>query len=203
MNRELRTFTLDRAASRSSPAGIRFRGHAAVFGKKTWIGPPGRGFWEEVAAGAFDRALEEDDVRLLLEHDPHWILGRTGAGTLRLSADKAGLAVDSDFPDTTYAADAVASLDRGDLSEMSFAFDPRRDERGDPVGQELVEQRDGSWLRRLTDVRLFDVSIVAYPAYEGTDAALRAVEARRGEFRTNQLATLRTRLEAAWKGVTA
>lgn len=197
--RELRTFTLDRSVSRADGGTVRFRGHAAVFGQKAWIGPPARGFWEEIVPGAFNRALEEDDVRLLLEHDPRWILGRTGADTLRLGIDKRGLTVDADFPNTTYANDAAESLDRGDLSQMSFAFDVRRDERGDPIGHDVIEQKDGTMLRRLTDLQLFDVSIVAYPAYEGTDAALRAVEARRDEYRTIHLATLRNRLEAAWK----
>lgn len=197
---ERRTFSIDRAASTTVPGGVRFKGHAAVFGQRTWIGPPGRGFWEEVAKGAFDRALEEDDVRLLLEHDPRWILGRTGAGTLRLSADKQGLAVDSDFPNTSYAADAAESLSRGDLKEMSFAFNVRADDAGQPVGHELKELRDGNTLRILTDVSLSDVSIVAYPAYEGTEAALRAVEARRAGMHAKSYEQLRGRLEAVRKG---
>jgi len=192
---EQRTFTLDRAGTRASggPLGLRFRGHAAVYGERTWIGDPKRGFWEEITRGAFDRALEEDDVRLLLEHDPRWILGRTSAGTLRLSADKRGLVVDADFPNTSYAADAAESLERGDLTQMSFAFNVR------DGGEQLDTLRDGTTLRRLTDLSLSDVSIVAFPAYSGTEAALRAVEARRADLRPNQLAELRARLEAAWK----
>lgn len=198
---EQRTYTIDRVASSAIPGGHRFRGHAAVFGQRAWIGEPGgKGFWEEVAPGAFDRALEEDDVRLLLEHDPRWILGRTSAGTVRLASDRNGLSVDADFPDTTYARDAAVSLERGDLNQMSFAFAPRKDENGRSIGDEVVNLRDGSILRRLTDVALSDVSIVAYPAYAGTEAALRSVQARSAEFRTVQFQALRARLDAAYKG---
>lgn len=191
--RELRTFTIDRAAVGGTAGGTRFRGHAAVFGERTWI-PAGRGFYEEVTKDAFARAIDEDDVRFLLEHDPRWILGRNTAGTLRLSTDKRGLAVDADFPDTSYARDAAISLERGDLTQMSFAFNVREG------GEEVSTLKDGSTLRRLTDVQLSDVSIVAYPAYESTDAALRAFEARCDQQVQSRLAARRERLEAARKG---
>lgn len=193
---ERRSFALDRASSaRAAPGaagGVRFRGHAAVFGERAWI-PEGRGFWEEITKGAFDRALEEDDVRLLLEHDPRWILGRTTAGTLRLATDKRGLAVDADFPATSYASDAAESLDRGDLSQMSFGFTVR------DGGDEVSTLKDGSTLRRVNDVDLWDVSIVAYPAYAGTEAALRSIEARRAQHIQQRNADHRAWLDAARK----
>jgi HK97 family phage prohead protease len=190
---EQRTFAIDRAATGSSAGGIRFKGHAAVFGERAWI-PAGRGFWEELDRQAFDRALEEDEVCFLLEHNPEKILGRTSSGTLRLSTDKRGLAVDADFPDTSYARDAAVSLERGDLSQMSFAFQVR------DGGEEVSTLKDGSTLRKLTDVTLSDVSVVAYPAYTSTEAALRAFEARCAEQTKNHLVVLRGRLEAARKG---
>jgi HK97 family phage prohead protease len=197
-DQERRTFQLDRAGLRAAGPGSRFKGHAAIFGERTWIGPERFGFWEEVVKGAFDRALQEDDVRFLLEHDPRWVLGRTAANTLRLSTDKRGLVVDADLPDTTYAADAAVSMERGDLDQMSFAFAVRDD--GENQGEEWSRLKDGTDLRRLTDLRLYDVSLVAYPAYEGTDAALRACEARRATCRTETFQSMRARLEAARKG---
>jgi HK97 family phage prohead protease len=191
---ERRSFSIDRASSSAGPGGIRFKGHAAVFGQRTWIATDWGGFWEEVSKTAFDRALEEDDVALLLEHDPRWILGRNTAGTLRLAKDKAGLAVESDFPNTTYANDAAESLSRGDLRAMSFAFTVREDEEGRPIGQTIKETKEGP-VRTLTDVRLWDVSVVAFPAYEGTDAALRAIQACRADETTGRLLALRRRFE--------
>jgi HK97 family phage prohead protease len=198
MSEERRSFTLDRAGTRTTngqAGAIRFRGHAAVFGERAWIGDERRGFWEEITKGAFDKALAEDDVRLLLEHDPRWILGRTSAGTLRLSTDKRGLVVDADFPNTSYASDASESLARGDLSQMSFGFNVR------DGGEELATLKDGSTLRRLNDITLSDVSIVAYPAYAGTEAALRSVEARRAEHIHECNAERRAWLEAARKEI--
>lgn len=194
--RERRSFALDNVSARvDRDAGrIRFRGHAAVFGERTWIGPERGGWWEEVAKGAFDRAVAEDDVRLLLEHDPRWILGRNTAGTLRLTVDRRGLVADADFPNTSYAADTAESLARGDLNQMSFAFTVNQD------GEELTTLKDGSILRRLTDLTLYDVSIVAYPAYDGTEAALRAVEARRADSNRERLLALRRRSESILKG---
>jgi len=190
--KETRTFTLDTVSMRARTEGLHFRGHAAVFDQRTWIGPPKAGFWEEVAPEAFTRAIREDDVRFLVDHDPGKVLARNTAGTLRLTTDKKGLVTDADMADVTYARDLAVLLERGDISQMSFGFIP--------TAEQWSTDDEGVETRRLLEVELFDVSAVAYAAYGGTDAALRAVEARRAEFRTNQLATLRNRLEAAWKG---
>lgn len=190
--RETRTWAMDTISMRARADGLHFRGHAAVFDQRTWIGPPKFGFWEEVAASAFDRAIEEDDVRFLVDHDPGKVLARNTAGTLRLTKDKRGLVADADMADVSYARDLAVLLERGDVSQMSFGFVPRV--------EEWATLDSGEEVRRLVDVELFDVSAVAYPAYEGTDAAMRACEARRADHRTNQLATLRRRLDAAWKG---
>jgi len=192
MSRERRSFAFDTVTMRARTDGLHFRGQAAVFDQRTWIGPPKYGFWEEIDAAAFDRAIREDDVRFLVDHDPGKVLARNTAGTLRLTTDKKGLVADADMADVSYARDLAVLLERGDVSQMSFGFVP--------TTEEWSTLDDGTEVRRLVEVELFDVSAVAYPAYDGTDAALRVVEARRADHRSNQLATLRTRLEAAWKG---
>lgn len=143
-----------------------FSGHAAMFGSRTWIGPKRWGFWEQVSKSAFTKTLAEADVRFLINHDPNLLLARNKAGTLRLSEDSKGLATEADL-DTrqSYTSDVVISLDRGDISQMSFAFDVVKD------SWELLD--DGNELRTLLEVRLYDVSVVTYPAYEDTDAGLR------------------------------
>src|SRR5687768_5826990 len=75
-------------------------GYAAVFNQETVIGGGMWGFREQIAPGAFDTAIENDDVRALFNHDPNYVLGRTVSGTLKLSADKKGLRYDVDLPDT-------------------------------------------------------------------------------------------------------
>lgn len=146
----------------------KFRGHALVFDKRTWIGGRSWGFWEEIAPGATKKTIGEADIRFLINHDPSLLLARRKAGSLTLAEDKAGLRTDADL-DTrqSYTSDVVISLERGDISQMSFAFEP--------IAWERSEVEDGNMLIRFTELRLFDVSVVTFPAYEETDAGLRGL----------------------------
>lgn len=146
---------------------IGFRGHAAVFNQKARIGGSDWGFWEQVGRGAFRKTLGEADVRFLINHDPNLVLARTAAGTLRLSEDNIGLYTDADMAPVSYASDLAVLLERRDVTQMSFAFEPTE--------YRIEAADDGSELITLTAVRLWDVSAVTYPAYEETDAALRGV----------------------------
>ena len=54
---------------------------------------------------------------------------------------------------------------------MSFAFSIGKD------GQEWKRVGEGPWERTITKVsRLYDVSVVTFPAYPQTDAAVRALQ---------------------------
>jgi HK97 family phage prohead protease len=198
MTTERRTATMDLVSVRARPdAGLGFKGRAALYNKRTWIGPPKFGFWEEIALGAFDRAVSEDDVRFLVDHDPAKVLARTSNGTLRLVADKKGLNVDADMADVSYARDLAVLLERGDLGEMSFAFVTDDD---NPERVSWSRLKDGTNLRRLVGFdRVLDVSCVGFPAYEGTEAAMRAVEARRRDANRERLLAMRRRLETLRK----
>lgn len=166
-----RTKPLDsRTVTRAADAGgaIGFKGHAAVFDTRTWIGSKRWGFWEEMAPGCFTKSIGESDVRMLQNHNPDLLLARMAHGpadTLRLSEDGIGLAVDADMAPTSYAQDLAALLERGDCTQMSFAFDM--------VAYEWTYLADGTELLRHTECALWDVSPVTYPAYVETDAALR------------------------------
>lgn len=161
--------SVTRAAGDAGPIG--FKGHAAVFNVRTWIGSKRYGFWEEIAPGAYTKTLYEADVRFLHNHNPDLVLARSvpqrtePPSTLRLDEDAIGLGVDADMAPTSYAQDLAISLDRGDITQMSFAFDM--------VAYEWSYLADGTELLRHTEVALSDVSTVTYPAYIETDAALR------------------------------
>lgn len=157
--------------ARTAPDGPpQLVGYAAVFNSPTRVGS----FEERIAEGAFSDAIAQDDVRALFNHDPNYILGRTTAGTLRLAQDARGLRYEVDLPDTAWARDLWASVQRGDITQSSFAFAVAPD----------GEQWDGTQkppVRTLTRIHLFDVSPVTYPAYTQTTVAVRA-EARAAEL---------------------
>lgn len=144
---------------------IGFTGHAAVFDNRTWIGSKRWGFWEEMAPGCFAKTIQEADIRFLDGHDTVRLLGRNKAETLRLSEDGIGLAVDADMAPTTVGRDVAISIERGDLTQMSFAFDM--------IEYTWTVLDDGNELLRHTEVALWEVSTVTFPAYEDTDAGLR------------------------------
>lgn len=142
------------------------RGHAAVFGR---LSENLGGFRERIAPGAFSRILDSaPDVRLLFNHDG-LPLARTTAQTLELREDPQGLHVWARLDARrTDAADLRYALERGDVSQMSFAFrvSPEHDVRDgeDDEGTPIYEVREVS--------DLLDASIVSYPAYPQTDVSL-------------------------------
>jgi HK97 family phage prohead protease len=129
------------------------------------------GFIERVAPEAFDWTLKQKpDVRALIDHDSSLVLGRTKAGTLRLSVDNKGLKAEIDPPDTSYARDLMVSMERGDVSQMSFGFRVLEDS-WDDLDKEVARR-----ILRKLDLDGGDVSIVTYPAYRATKVSVRALE---------------------------
>jgi uncharacterized protein len=137
-------------------------GHAAIF--NTW----GDGGWfrERINPGAFANALGKSDVRALFNHDPNHLLARSTSGTLRMMEDDMGLQVEFDIPKSR--EDIREAMMRGDLNQMSFAFTIERDE---------WRYNDDKDERTIMEIReLYDVSLVTYPFYKDTSAALRSLE---------------------------
>jgi HK97 family phage prohead protease len=166
-----RAVTLTGIEVRTADTGaVSVRGHAAVFDSPTMIGPPGVGFEEIIAPGAFRKTIADGaDVRLLFNHNPDLVLARTKSGTLTLREDKRGLAVDAQLAPTSVGRDLAVLIQRGDVSQMSFGFRAVKDR------WESVTRSDGSSVERRTvlEAQLFDVSSVTYPAYDDTDLAMR------------------------------
>jgi HK97 family phage prohead protease len=162
---EMREIRFNLAGVRSGQGSARnIEGYAAVFNSPTKIGD---NFLEQIRPGAFTRAIrEKQDVRALVNHDPNLVLGRIGNGTLELKEDARGLWFRCDVAPTTAGDDVLASIRRNDIGECSFAFAAVSDEwTSMDVGGKRCD------LRTLTDVDLFDVSPVCFPAYSGTSVA--------------------------------
>ena len=101
----------------------RIEGYFSVFDSNYEIAP---GLTESVDAHAFDRALSEDDVRALINHDTSLVLGRTTAGTLKLRTDDHGLWGSILInPNDQDAMNLYSRVKRGDVSQCSFGFEVR------------------------------------------------------------------------------
>src|SRR5690625_3457786 len=182
---EQRTTALDAAGVRVVRAddqeAPRFEGHAAVFDSRTQIGNPfGWGWFEEIARGAFDKTLAEGDARFLVDHDTSLLVARVSAGDLRLHIDPIGLAVNSELDtELSYVRDLVRNLEKRRITGMSFGFYVVRDTweelEVDVAGDDGKTRVRTAVLRTIQQVRLLEVSAVTFPAYEDTDAGLRAM----------------------------
>lgn len=176
MDRQERTFEIEmevRALENGAPL---IDGYAVVFDSwsEVMLDARGRRFRERIAPTAFDRALgQQPDIRALWNHNADKPLGRTRNGTLRLTKDGAGLRIELQPPETSWGADAVTSIRRGDVSGMSFAFAAQRD------GGDAWEKPgpDGISHRTITDADLYEVSPVTFPAYPATQVMVRSVTA--------------------------
>lgn len=124
-------------------------------------------FREVIRPGAFRKTLRENkaQIKSLWNHDSNYVLGSVRAKTMALRETDRGLEVEIEPPPTQWAMDAMVSIDRGDVNQMSFGFDV--------VKQDWSRTQDGENLRTLIEVRLNEVSPVAFPAYRQTDVSLR------------------------------
>lgn len=136
---------------------------------------------ETVAPGAFGNTLGED-IRALINHETRLVLGRNKAGTLELKEDSHGLWGRIRInPNDMDAMNLYERVKRGDVDQCSFGFDILKEEH------EIRE--DGSVLWTIKEVRLYEVSVCTFPAYEET-----AVSARKKDYEEIQ-----KRKNAAWK----
>lgn len=153
-------------------------GYFSVFGGTYELWP---GATESIDPHAFDDALT-DDIRALVDHETRLVLGRNKAGTLELKVDSRGLWGRVKInPDDTDAMNLYSRVQRGDVSQCSFGFQ---------VLDEATEYReDGSVHWTIKKVKLYEVSVCTFPAYEDT-----SVSARKQDY-----AQLRARKNEAWK----
>lgn len=161
-NIERREATLELRVAKSETDSPKIEGYSAVFGQ---LSSDLGGFREQIAPGAFAESIKSHDIRALFNHDPNAVLGRNKAGTLVLSEDDNGLFMRVNPPDTQWARDVVALIERGDVTGQSFSF---------VVEEDSWDKQDAGWTRTLKKVRLYDVGPVTFPAYPQTDASVRS-----------------------------
>lgn len=179
----IQDFVIEQRADDES-GSMKASGYPVVFDKETFIGFEGRGFYESIDPRAFDNA-DMSDVCLRYNHSDNFlIMARTRNDSLRLSVDDTGLRMDSDLIPTSFNKDMYIATRAGLLTEGSFAFTVRKDDK--------EKRSDGYIHRRILEVgKLFDVSICDNGAYgdktaiyarslEQAEAWLRQVETEKG-----------------------
>lgn len=147
--------------------GRTITGYAAKF--DTWSEPIYGWFVEKIARGAFEKT-DMSDVIMVFNHDISGVLARTTSGTLKLSVDETGLRFEFEAPDTTLGNDMLELVKRGDISKCSFKFVVETDEWRYADDSNKLEY-DERTVKAIA--RLYDVSLVTYPAYKDTEASVR------------------------------
>jgi HK97 family phage prohead protease len=175
---EVRTNSVDFEV-RAEGDGMTFTGYASVFNSPSEdLG----GFVEYVAPGAFKRSLQSrNEVKLLWNHDSGEPLASLRGGTMQLIEDEVGLRVTAKLPNTTRGRDIAELLRTKVIDSMSFGFNVIKDSWS----------RDGQ-TRTLESVRLFEASIVSFPAYAATTATVRSAPS----INADELADALLRLES-------
>jgi len=166
MNKEIRSLEFEIRAEQGEKEGRagRLTGTPIVFSQVTDLG------WirEVIDPGALDQT-DLRDVRFLVGHDTSGIpLARSRNNnensTMQLTVTDRGMEirVDLDIENNPRAKELYSAVQRGDISGMSFMFTVDRDEWEDlDTDQPLRHVRSIG--------RVFEVSAVTFPAYEGTD----------------------------------
>jgi HK97 family phage prohead protease len=150
-------------------------GYAIVFEEETLIGDEERGFKEVISRTALQDTLMKD-VPLKYNHmDSFLILARTKNKSLVLSVDNIGLKVHAELIDTHSNEDVYKMVRSGLLDKMSFAFTVKKQswDRSGKIPVRRIESID----------RLYDVSVVDLPAYEGTSIYSRSLDLVETELR--------------------
>ena len=174
--------------TRAEDGNLYIEGYFSVFNREYQIC---NGIVETVDPKTFDETLH-DDIRALVNHDTTLVLGRTTVGTLTLKVDQRGLwgriTINQQDQDALNLYNRVA---RGDVSQCSFGFEI--------LDEEMVERPDGVTEFRLLKVKLYEVSVVTFPAYEDTAvvARKRDLEDRNNRKREAWMASMRKKLKGA------
>ena len=165
MNREdMQTRSISGAFKTRTEEGgdLYIEGYFSVFDSNYDLWP---GASESVARGAFSETLDRD-VRALVDHETRLVLGRTTANTLELREDNHGLwgriKINRDDSD---AMNLYARVQRGDITQCSFGFSI--------LDEETENREDGSVHWTIRKVKLYEVSVCTFPAYEDTGVVAR------------------------------
>ena len=156
---------------------MKIEGYFVIFNSETKLF---ENYYEEISDKAF-KDIDLTDIRALADHDTAKVLGRTKSQTLSLSVDDKGLYGEITInKNDSEAVNLYERVKRGDIDQCSFGFN---------ILDETMDTRaDGSTKWTITEIELFEVSVVTFPAYADT-----AVEARSEQMKQLEKRNLQTR----------
>lgn len=147
-------------------SGFLVRGYATTFNDPyTLFVEDGVEYKEMIAAGALDDA-DFSDVIFLYNHTGMVYARNKKTGTLRLSPDETGLAVEADLRllSDFGGGELYAAIKAELVDKMSWAFTVRRDHYDAQTHTRVID----------SIAKVYDVSAVSIPADPNTDIAARA-----------------------------
>lgn len=158
-------------------AGLIIRGYAALYDVTA---PIGGEYLEKIAPGAFTKTIVSGDVVALLAHDWSRVLARQSAGSLRLKDTALGLAFELDADVSTPSGqEALGTVRQRAVKGCSFGF---------RVLWHDWEDHGEIPLRIIREIELYEISLLANPAYDTTSAW---VSSRKSSANSNNTAAQR------------
>lgn len=149
--------------------GRTMTGYPIVFDQWTEIHGWEGDFKERIAPGAVKRTLRNnaDQVKVLFNHGMDPSIGDKPLGRASvLKADDVGVYLEVPLSRTSYNDDLLALIEDGAIDGMSFRFSVVQEEWNAP--------KRGLPERTITELKLFEVGPVTFPAYEATSVGLRS-----------------------------
>ncbi len=151
--------------------GRTMTGYPIVFDTWTEINSYEGRFKERIASGAVARTLRNnrEQIKVLFNHGMDPSIGDKPLGKASvMQADARGVYVEVPLSETSYNEDILALLRDGALDGMSFRFSV--------LDEEVVypERKGAMPERTITELRLYEVGPVTFPAYQATTVGVRS-----------------------------
>lgn len=157
--------TETRADGSADPKAHVLIGTPIVYDTPTVINDPRGSYTEIIKRGALDGA-DISDTRLLVGHDTTRIPLAKAPKTMQLTVTDKGLEMRAELANTESANAAYTAVERGDLDGMSFAFKV-------PEGGDSYDRATNT--RTILKIeKIYEVSLVAFPAYQTASVEARA-----------------------------
>lgn len=164
-------------------------GRAIVFDTPTplYEDYDGTQYYEQIHHDAL-AGVDVSNVVLKYNHSEHVPpLSSTKAGTLDLKVDDQGVGITARMANTTQASDIHELVRTGHLDKMSFAFTVANDAYDSKTKTRTIFKFD----------KIYDVSIVDFPAYEQTSVSARSYVLAQQEFLRKEQKAAETREQEA------